>query len=83
MAEEEKWRDSEAVDKMRETGGIGMIISEILCLFDYISCPLFLLPLYFWSHPQIEYVVTSIGLDLHRITTYLDSGYWKVNYIEA
>ena len=26
-------KDSEVVEKARETGGIGMIISEILCLF--------------------------------------------------
>ena len=36
--------DLEAVDKLIETGGIEMIISEILCLFAYIACPLFLLP---------------------------------------
>ena len=28
-------------------------------------------------------MVTSIGVDLHIITTDLDSGYWKVNLSEA
>ena len=76
-------RDLESVDKVRETGGIGMIISDILCLFDYIACPLFFLPLEFWSQPQIKYSVTSIGVALHIITTDLDSGYWKVKFSEA
>ena len=76
-------RDSEAVDKVRKMGGIGMIIGEILVLFAYIACPLFLLPLELWSQPQIDYSVTSIGVALHRITTILDSGYWKVKFSEA
>ena len=76
-------RDSEVVENMIETGGIGMIIGEILCLFAYISCPLFLLPYEFWSQPQIDYGVTNIGVALHRITTDLDSGYWKVKFSEA
>ena len=67
-------RDSEVVDKAREIGSIGMIIGEILCLFAYIACPLFLLPLEWWSQPQIDYAVTSIWVALHRITTELDSG---------
>ena len=67
-------RDLGVVDKVRETGGIGMIISEILCLFAYIACPLFLLPLEFWSQTQLDYAVTSIEVDLHRITTGLESG---------
>ena len=81
--EENELRNSEAVDKVRETGGIGMIISDILCLFAYIFCPLFLLPLELWSHPQIDYAITSIGVFLNRITTDLDSGYWKVNFSES
>ena len=72
--EEYELRDSEVVENMIETGGIGMIIGEILCLFAYISCPLFLLPLELWSQTQIDYVVTSIGVTLHRITTDHDSG---------
>ena len=43
-------RDLETVDKVGEVGGSRMIIGEILCLFDYIACPLFLIPLGFWSH---------------------------------
>ena len=31
--EEDELKDSEVVEKARETGGIGMIIGEILCLF--------------------------------------------------
>ena len=38
-------RDLEAVDKLIETGSIGMIIDDIMCLFAYIAFPLFLLPL--------------------------------------
>ena len=37
--------DLEAVEKVREMGGTGMIIGEILCLFAYIAFPLLLLPL--------------------------------------
>ena len=33
MVEEDELRDSEAVGKVKETGGRGVIISEILCLF--------------------------------------------------
>ena len=44
-------KDLEAVDKVRETGDIGMIIGEILCLFAYIDCPLLLLLLELWSQP--------------------------------
>ena len=74
-------RDLEVVGKVRETGGTMMIISKVLYLFDYIDCPLFLLPLEWWSQPQINYAVTIIGVDLRRITTDLDSGYWKVKLI--
>ena len=66
-------RDSEAVDKVRETGDIRMIIVEILCLFVYFALPLLLIPLGLWSNPQIEYAVTIIGVALHRITTGIDS----------
>ena len=45
MVEEDELRDSEAVDKVRETGNIRMIIGDILCLFAYITCPIFLLSL--------------------------------------
>ena len=51
---EDELRDSEAVEKVRETGGSGMIICEILFLFAYIYCTLFLLPLVWWSRTQIE-----------------------------
>ena len=74
MAKKDKLRDTEAVVKVRETGGSGMITGEILCLFTYITCPLFLVPLEWRSQPQIDYAVTSIGVDLHQITTKLDSG---------
>ena len=83
MVEEEKLRDSEAVDKVRETGGIMMIIGEILCLFACIAYPLSLPPPELWSQPQIDYAVTSIGVALHIITTDLDSRYWKVKFNEA
>ena len=52
--EENELRYSEAVDKVRETGGSRMIIGDILCLFAYISCPLLLLALECWNHPQID-----------------------------
>ena len=54
MLEEEKLMHLETVDKVREKGGTKMIISEILCLFAYIACPLFLLPLVWWVQPQID-----------------------------
>ena len=54
MEEEEKLKDLEAVEKLREMGGIMMIIGEILCLFEYIACPLFLISLELWSQPQID-----------------------------
>ena len=47
-------RNSEAADKVRETGGSGMIIGEILCLFAYIYFPPFLLPLVCWIQLQID-----------------------------
>ena len=68
---------------MREMGGIGMITGDILCLFAYIYCPPFLLPLEMWSQLQIEYAVTRIGVDLHINNTGLDSVYWKVKFSEA
>ena len=40
--------------KVRETGGSGMVISEILCLFVHIDCPLLFLTLLRWSHPHID-----------------------------
>ena len=45
MVEEAKLRDSEAVENLKETGSIGMIIGEILRLFDYISYPFSFSPL--------------------------------------
>ena len=54
MAEEEELSDSEAVDKVRETGSSGMIIGETLCLFAHIACSLFLLSLVWRSQPQIN-----------------------------
>ena len=68
-------RDLEAVDKVRETGGIRMIIGDIFCLFACITCPIFLPPIELWIQLKINYAVTIIGLDMHRITTDLDSGY--------
>ena len=44
---EDELRDSEVVEKARETGGIGMIIGEILCLFLLRNLPVFLAPLSF------------------------------------
>ena len=82
-AEEDKLRYSEAVDKVIETGGIRMIIGEILCLFSYIDFPISLLPLELLIQTQIDFEVTSIGVDLKIITTDLDSGYWKVKFSEA
>ena len=38
-------RDLEAVEKVRETGGSGMIIGEILCLFLLRNFPILLAPL--------------------------------------
>ena len=42
-----------AMEKVRETGGREIIIGEILCLFAYIAFPLFLLPIFWRSQPQI------------------------------
>ena len=47
MEEEKKLEDSEAVEKVRETGGSGMIIGEILCLFFLRKLPILLAPLSF------------------------------------
>ena len=52
--EEDESIDLEAVKKVRETGVSRMIIGEILCLFAYIACPPFLLPMLGWSQPQID-----------------------------
>ena len=41
MMEEDKLRDLESIDKVRETADIGVIISEILCLFAYIASPFY------------------------------------------
>ena len=46
-AEEDELRYSEAVEKVRETGGSGMIIGEILCLFLLRKLPISLPPLSF------------------------------------
>ena len=40
-------KDLEVVEKARETGGIGMIIGEILCLFLLRKLPILLSPLSF------------------------------------
>ena len=45
--EEGKLRDSEVFKKARETGGIGMIIGEILCLFLLQKLPILTAPLSF------------------------------------
>ena len=42
MAEEDELKDSEVVEKVRETGGIGMIIGEILFLFLLRKLPILL-----------------------------------------
>ena len=47
MAEADELRDFEVVEKARETGGIGMIIGEILCLFLLRKLPILLSPLSF------------------------------------
>ena len=57
-------RDLEVVEKLRETGGIGMVIGEIFPLFACIAFPLLLLLLELCIQPQIYYVVTRIGVDL-------------------
>ena len=54
-AEEDELRDLEAVEKVRETGGSGMIISEILCLSLLRKLPILLAPFrsppYMVGHP--------------------------------
>ena len=57
--EEDELRDSEAVEKVIETGGRGMKISEILFLFLLQTSPISIAPLSFspfvWlSHPLIK-----------------------------
>ena len=44
MSEEDELRDSEAVEKVRETGGSGMIIGDILILFSLRKLPILLAP---------------------------------------
>ena len=60
-----------------------MVTGEILCLFAYIYFPLSLLPHELWSQPQIDYVVTIIGVALQKITTNLESRYWKIKFSKA
>ena len=47
MVEEDELRDSEVVEKERETGSIGIIIGEILCLFLLQKLPILIAPLSF------------------------------------
>ena len=47
MAEEDELKDSEVAEKARETGSIGMIIGEILCLFSLQKLSILLSPLSF------------------------------------
>ena len=47
MVEEDDLRDCESLKKVRETGGIGMIIGGILCLFLLRKFHILLAPLYF------------------------------------
>ena len=47
LAEDEDLMDSEAVEKVRETGSSGMIIGELLCLFLLRKLPILLAPLSF------------------------------------
>ena len=54
MAEEEMLKDLEGVDKVRDMGGIRMVIDDILCLFDYIACTLLLISLELWSQTKID-----------------------------
>ena len=59
--EEYELKDSEAVEKVRETGGSRMIIGDILCLFiAYINFPPF--PFAWSSQPEIE----EAGKVLHQ-----------------
>ena len=52
-------------------------------MFAHVACPLFLLPLEWWSHPKIDYAVTSIAVALHITTTDLEYRYWKVKFSDA
>ena len=47
MVEEREWRDFEALEKERETGGSVMIIGGILCLFLLRKWPMLLASLSF------------------------------------
>ena len=47
MVEGDELRYYEAVEKVRETGSGGIIISEILCLFLLLKLPILLAPLSF------------------------------------
>ena len=57
MAEEDELRDSDVVDKMRETGGRRMTIGDILSLFAYIAYSLLILPFVWWIQLQIDKAV--------------------------
>ena len=46
--EKEELGGSEAVEKVRETGGSGMTIGEIFCLFLLQKLPILLAPLSFF-----------------------------------
>ena len=45
MAEEDELGDLDVVEKERETGGIGMIIGDILCLFLLQKLPILIAPI--------------------------------------
>ena len=45
--EEDELKESEVAEKARETGGIGMIIGEILCLFSLQKLHILLAPFSF------------------------------------
>ena len=68
MAEEDELRDSEAAEKVRETGDSRMIIGGILCLLLLPKLPILLAPI---SSPpcMVESPVNS-GSRLKRDTKY-------------
>ena len=79
LAEEDELKDSEVVEKARETGGIGMIIGEILCLFslrklNILLAPLSFSPLHGWvtrkSRKQAKRDAKD-GIDRHDNRKYL------------
>ena len=45
--DEDELRDLEVVERARETGDIGMIIGEVLCLFLLQKLPILIAPLSF------------------------------------